>query len=61
MTKDELSEAIAKSSSKSAPGNDKISFLIIKKAFQYISDTFEKLYSRLIQIDYHLYYLKTSN
>ena len=61
MTKDELNEAIAKSSSKSAFDNDKISFLIIKIS---ISIYFRYVWKVIFKIDSNwlsFYYLKTSN
>ncbi|KAL1952495.1 hypothetical protein VTO42DRAFT_5185 [Malbranchea cinnamomea] len=53
LTKAELDAAIFKSSSKKAPGPNRMSFAIIKKAYCTIPDTFYALYSKLIAVGYH--------
>jgi hypothetical protein len=53
VNKDEIKQAIFSSSIKKAPGSDKISFLILQKAFKIIENRFVKLYSNLISYGYH--------
>jgi len=51
--RDEIRQAIFSSSIRKAPGPDKISFLILQKAFDTIENRFVKLYSNLISYGYH--------
>lgn len=53
VNKDEIKQAIFSSSTKKAAGPDKISFLILQKAFNTIENRFVKLYSNLISYGYH--------
>ncbi|KAL1952616.1 hypothetical protein VTO42DRAFT_4681 [Malbranchea cinnamomea] len=53
LNKAELDAAIFNSSSKKAPGLDRMSFTIIKKVYCTIPDTFYVLYSKLIAVGYH--------
>ena len=53
VNKDEIKEAIFSSSIRKAAGPDKISFLILQKAFYTIENRFVKLYSNLISYNYH--------
>ena len=53
VNKDKIKEAIFSSSIRKAAGPDKISFLILQKAFYTIENRFIKLYSNLISHDYH--------
>src|SRR5436190_22374527 len=54
VSRDEIKEAIFSSSIRKAAESDKISFLILKKAFETIENRFVILYSNLISYDYHL-------
>ena len=49
----EVKNAIFQSSVKKAPGPDKISFLLIQKAYQNLESRFNKLYRILIRKGYH--------
>ena len=53
VNRDEIKEAIFSSSIRKAAGPDKISFLILQKAFNIIENRFVKLYSNLISFGYH--------
>jgi len=53
VSRDEIKEAIFSSSIRKAAGPDKISFLILQKAFESIENRFVVLYSNLISHDYH--------
>src|SRR5947207_14474403 len=53
ISKDEIKKAIFSSSIRKAAGPDKISFLILQKAFESIENRFVILYSSLISFDYH--------
>jgi reverse transcriptase-like protein len=53
VNKDEIKQAIFSSSIRKAAGPDKISFLILQKAFNIIKNRFIKLYSNLILYGYH--------
>src|SRR5216117_2307414 len=53
VSRDEIKEAIFSSSIRKAAGPDKISFLILQKAFETIESRFVSLYSSLISFDYH--------
>src|SRR5216117_97176 len=53
VSRDEIKEAIFSSSIRKAAGPDKISFLILQKAFENIENRFVILYSNLISYDYH--------
>src|SRR5204863_9230340 len=53
VSRDEIKEAIFSSSTRKAAGSDKISFLILQKAFESIENRFVTLYSSLISFDYH--------
>src|SRR5436190_19912358 len=53
VSRDEIKEAIFSSSIRKAAGPDKISFLILQKAFESIENRFVVLYSNLILHDYH--------
>ena len=53
LTEKELESAIFSSSSKKAPGPDRIGFLIIQKAYSTIPQLFYQLYSKLIQLGFH--------
>jgi len=49
----EVKDAIYQSSIKKAPGPDKVSFLIIQKAYQNLESRFNRLYRTLIRKGYH--------
>src|SRR5213078_5268854 len=53
VSRDEIKEAIFSSSIRKAAGSDKISFLILQKAFESIENRFVILYSNLILFGYH--------
>src|SRR5436190_297955 len=53
ISRDEIKEAIFSSSIRKAAGPDKISFLILQKAFENIENRFVILYSNLISYGYH--------
>jgi hypothetical protein len=53
LTVEELKTAIYTSSTKKAPGPDRISFLIIQKAYSIIPCLFYQLYYKLIKLDFH--------
>ena len=53
VSRDEIKEAIFSSSIRKAAGPDKISFLILQKAFETVENKFVILYSNLISYDYH--------
>src|SRR5947207_9280484 len=53
VSRDEIKEAIFSSSIRKTAGSDKISFLILQKAFENIENRFVILYSNLISYDYH--------
>src|SRR5436190_8746229 len=53
VSRDEIKEAIFSSSIRKAAGPDKISFLILQKAFETVENRFVILYSNLISYDYH--------
>src|SRR5205809_2694702 len=53
VSKDEIKEAIFSSSTRKAAGPDKISFLILQKAFESIENRFVTLYNNLISYGYH--------
>ena len=53
VSRDEIKETIFSSSIRKAAGPDKISFLILQKAFESIENRFVVLYSNLILHDYH--------
>src|SRR5205809_2221085 len=53
VSRDEIKEAIFSSSTRKAAGSDKISFLILQKAFESIENRFVTLYSNLISFGYH--------
>ena len=52
VSRNEIKEAIFSSSIRKAAESDKISFLIIQKAFNTIENKFIILYSNLISYDY---------
>ena len=54
MTEKEVKQAINTSSARKAPGPDRISFLIIQKAYQIIPEIFHMIYKILIAEGYHL-------
>ena len=54
VSRDEIKEAIFSSSIRKAAESDKISFLILQKAFENIENRFIILYNSLISFDYHL-------
>jgi hypothetical protein len=49
----ELQKAIFTSAPNKAPGPDQLTFLIVQKAYNSISDVFFMLYSELINRDHH--------
>ena len=53
VSKDEIKKAIFSSFTRKAAESDKISFLILQKAFETIENRFVILYSNLISYDYH--------
>src|SRR2546430_12433085 len=53
VSRDEIKEAIFSSSIRKAAGPDKISFLILQKAFEIIENRFVILYNNLISYGYH--------
>ena len=53
LTEKKLENAIFSSFTKSAAGSNKISFLIIQKAYLSISQLFYQLYKKLIKLDFH--------
>src|SRR5947207_1054727 len=53
ISRDEIKEAIFSISIRKAAGPDKISFLILQKAFESIENRFVVLYSNLISYGYH--------
>src|SRR5436189_3702237 len=53
MSRNEIKKAIFSSSTRKAAGPDKISFLILQKAFESIENRFVILYSSLISFGYH--------
>src|SRR5438034_10167142 len=53
VSRDEIKEAIFSSSIRKAAESDKISFLILQKAFETIESRFVILYNNLISYDYH--------
>src|SRR5204863_8998013 len=53
VSRNEIKEAIFSSSIRKAAGSDKISFLILQKAFETVENRFVILYSNLISYDYH--------
>ena len=57
----EIKEAIFSSSTKKAPGLDKLSFLIIQKAYENLKPRFNKLYKTLIREGYHPKCWKVAN
>ena len=53
VNRDEIKQAIFSNSIRKAAGPDKISFLILQKAFNTIENRFTKLYNNLILHGYH--------
>ena len=54
LNENEIKRAISSSSSKKAPGNDRISFAILKQAYTIAPTILDSLYKACFRIGYHL-------